>query len=184
MVVGGVDTRAGAIVCIVVFCSISNIVGRAVDKLAPILLRLSCVLMAVAVRTCMPGRVHVAAHPISSPPSVCLLVGRHVLNVEKQAMRACIAWTKQSNNKQVLLKCLLLPACVVAVLLCRTALPTLDIAEGALNKLIDTYKKLLPQLGGYLTHAGVCMISNSHIPFTQGWGDMGVFCVGYIGHNC
>lgn len=34
------------------------------------------------------------------------------------------------------------------------ALPTLDIAEGALNKLIDTYKQLLPQLGGYLTHAG------------------------------
>jgi 5'-3' exonuclease len=34
------------------------------------------------------------------------------------------------------------------------ALPTLDIAEGALNKLIDTYKLLLPQLGGYLTHAG------------------------------
>jgi hypothetical protein len=34
------------------------------------------------------------------------------------------------------------------------ALPTLDIAEGALNKLIDTYKQLLPRLGGYLTHAG------------------------------
>ncbi|WIA37566.1 hypothetical protein OEZ86_014473 [Tetradesmus obliquus] len=34
------------------------------------------------------------------------------------------------------------------------ALPTLDIAEGALNQLIDTYKLLLPQLGGYLTHAG------------------------------
>lgn len=37
---------------------------------------------------------------------------------------------------------------------CHAALPTLDIAEGALNKLIDTYKQLLPQLGGYLTHAG------------------------------
>lgn len=34
------------------------------------------------------------------------------------------------------------------------ALPTLDIAEGALNQLIDTYKLLLPQLGGYLTNAG------------------------------
>jgi 5'-3' exonuclease len=33
------------------------------------------------------------------------------------------------------------------------ALPTLDIAEGALNQLIDAYKLLLPQLGGYLTHA-------------------------------
>jgi 5'-3' exoribonuclease 1 len=39
-------------------------------------------------------------------------------------------------------------------LLLSAALPTLDIAEGALNQLIDTYKLLLPQLGGYLTHAG------------------------------
>lgn len=34
------------------------------------------------------------------------------------------------------------------------ALPTLDIAEGALNTLIETYKRLLPRLGGYLTNAG------------------------------
>lgn len=34
------------------------------------------------------------------------------------------------------------------------ALPTLDIAEGALNKLIEMYKQLLPQMGGYLTYAG------------------------------
>jgi 5'-3' exonuclease len=34
------------------------------------------------------------------------------------------------------------------------ALPTLDIAEGALNNLIDIYKRLLPRLGGYLTYAG------------------------------
>ncbi|GIL88258.1 hypothetical protein Vretimale_14135 [Volvox reticuliferus] len=34
------------------------------------------------------------------------------------------------------------------------ALPTLDIAEGALNKLMDLYKELLPTLGGYLTFAG------------------------------
>ncbi|KAG2430247.1 hypothetical protein HXX76_010345 [Chlamydomonas incerta] len=34
------------------------------------------------------------------------------------------------------------------------ALPTLDIAEGALNKLMDLYKELLPSLGGYLTYAG------------------------------
>lgn len=34
------------------------------------------------------------------------------------------------------------------------ALPTLDIAEGALNKLIELYKQLLPQMGGYLTYAG------------------------------
>lgn len=40
--------------------------------------------------------------------------------------------------------CLFLPA----------ALPTLDIAEGALNKLIELYKQLLPQMGGYLTYAG------------------------------
>jgi 5'-3' exonuclease len=33
-------------------------------------------------------------------------------------------------------------------------MPTLDIAEGALNKLIETYKRLLPSLGGYVTHAG------------------------------
>ena len=34
------------------------------------------------------------------------------------------------------------------------ALPTLDIAEGALDKIFSIYKELLPQLGGYLTHAG------------------------------
>ena len=34
------------------------------------------------------------------------------------------------------------------------ALPTLDIAEGALDKLFHIYKQLLPQMGGYLTHAG------------------------------
>ncbi len=37
---------------------------------------------------------------------------------------------------------------------CHAALPTLDIAEGALNKLMDLYKELLPSLGGYLTFAG------------------------------
>ena len=35
-----------------------------------------------------------------------------------------------------------------------SALPTLDIAEGALNRLIDLYKEVLPSLGGYLTYAG------------------------------
>ncbi|DBA92644.1 TPA: hypothetical protein ACH3X1_002861 [Trebouxia sp. C0004] len=34
------------------------------------------------------------------------------------------------------------------------ALPTLDIAEGALDKLFGIYKRLLPTMGGYLTHAG------------------------------
>ncbi len=33
-------------------------------------------------------------------------------------------------------------------------LPSLDIAEGALNMLFDTYKELLPQMGGYLNNAG------------------------------
>ena len=32
--------------------------------------------------------------------------------------------------------------------------PPLDIAEGALNSLMDLYKQLLPQMGGYLTYAG------------------------------
>ena len=36
----------------------------------------------------------------------------------------------------------------------RAALPTLDIAEGALDKIFALYKELLPGLGGYLTHAG------------------------------
>lgn len=39
--------------------------------------------------------------------------------------------------------------CVLAA-----ALPTLDIAEGALDKLFGIYKQLLPSMGGYLTHAG------------------------------
>uniref|UniRef100_A0A061R927 5'-3' exoribonuclease 1 n=1 Tax=Tetraselmis sp. GSL018 TaxID=582737 RepID=A0A061R927_9CHLO len=34
------------------------------------------------------------------------------------------------------------------------ALPTLDIAEGGLNFLIETYKGLLPSMGGYITYAG------------------------------
>ncbi|KAL3148586.1 hypothetical protein ABBQ38_014017 [Trebouxia sp. C0009 RCD-2024] len=34
------------------------------------------------------------------------------------------------------------------------ALPTLDIAEGALDKLFAIYKELLPSMGGYLNHAG------------------------------
>ena len=33
-------------------------------------------------------------------------------------------------------------------------LPTLDIAEGALNNLFDIYRQELPTLGGYLTHEG------------------------------
>ena len=34
------------------------------------------------------------------------------------------------------------------------ALPTFDINEGALDKLLAIYKTLLPSMGGYLTHAG------------------------------
>ena len=34
-------------------------------------------------------------------------------------------------------------------------LPTLDIAEGALNSLFDIYKEELPGMGGYLTNEGV-----------------------------
>ncbi|KFM26200.1 5'-3' exoribonuclease 1 [Auxenochlorella protothecoides] len=33
-------------------------------------------------------------------------------------------------------------------------LPTVDIAEGSLETMFDLYKELLPELGGYLTHAG------------------------------
>ena len=41
-----------------------------------------------------------------------------------------------------------------AMLFSAAALPTLDIAEGALDKLFGIYKQLLPSMGGYLTHAG------------------------------
>lgn len=34
------------------------------------------------------------------------------------------------------------------------ALPTFDIGEGALDKVLGIYKQLLPGMGGYLTHAG------------------------------
>ena len=34
------------------------------------------------------------------------------------------------------------------------ALPTLDVAEGALDAIFNVYKQLLPLLGGYLTYAG------------------------------
>lgn len=34
------------------------------------------------------------------------------------------------------------------------ALPTLDINEGALDKILALYKQLLPAMGGYLTQAG------------------------------
>ena len=35
------------------------------------------------------------------------------------------------------------------------ALPTFDIGEGALDKVLAIYKELLPVMGGYFTHAGV-----------------------------
>lgn len=37
---------------------------------------------------------------------------------------------------------------------CCTALPTMDIGEGALNAIFTHYKEVLPSLGGYLTWAG------------------------------
>ncbi len=37
---------------------------------------------------------------------------------------------------------------------CPAALPTLDVNEGALDKVFAIYKQLLPVMGGYLTHAG------------------------------
>jgi 5'-3' exoribonuclease 1 len=46
---------------------------------------------------------------------------------------------------QYLIKCFTAPA---------AALPTLDIAEGALDKIFAIYKELLPVMGGYLTEAG------------------------------
>lgn len=47
-------------------------------------------------------------------------------------------------------------ACTLPVIYVRfaAALPTLDIAEGALDKLFAIYKELLPSMGGYLNHAG------------------------------
>jgi 5'-3' exoribonuclease 1 len=33
-------------------------------------------------------------------------------------------------------------------------LPTLNIAEGSLNRILESYKKILPSLGAYLTHSG------------------------------
>jgi 5'-3' exonuclease len=38
--------------------------------------------------------------------------------------------------------------------LSHAALPTLDVNEGALDKIFAIYKELLPVMGGYLTHAG------------------------------
>jgi 5'-3' exonuclease len=44
--------------------------------------------------------------------------------------------------------------CPHGLLRALTALPTLDIAEGALDRIFALYKELLPEMGGYLTHAG------------------------------
>lgn len=38
--------------------------------------------------------------------------------------------------------------------MCFAALPTLDVNEGALDQILANYKRLLPEMGGYLTHAG------------------------------
>ena len=32
--------------------------------------------------------------------------------------------------------------------------PTLDISEGAMTSMFDTYKRILPTMGGYMTNAG------------------------------
>lgn len=37
---------------------------------------------------------------------------------------------------------------------CHAALPTLDVNEGALDTIFSLYKRMLPQMGGYLVHEG------------------------------
>eukprot|EP00891_Asterochloris_glomerata_P000605 jgi/Astpho2/605/Aster-x0026 len=59
-------------------------------------------------------------------------------------MSISLACPQQTLLKKPQTKPLLLPA----------ALPTLDIAEGALDSIFRLYKQLLPKMGGYLTHAG------------------------------
>jgi 5'-3' exoribonuclease 1 len=44
------------------------------------------------------------------------------------------------------------------------ALPTLDIAEGALDTMFDTYKALLPTLGGFVTNAGQLNRTRFEVP--------------------
>ena len=60
---------------------------------------------------------------------------------------------KKQAKKQPKARCSL-HALLLARLFSAAALPTLDIAEGALDKLFGIYKQLLPSMGGYLTHAG------------------------------
>lgn len=63
----------------------------------------------------------------------------------KLCLGALASWTLQGGALQHVITC----ACGASA-----ALPTLDIAEGALDRVFEIYKRLLPQLGGYLTHAG------------------------------
>jgi 5'-3' exoribonuclease 2 len=46
-------------------------------------------------------------------------------------------------------------------------LPSLDIAEGGLNTLLDVYKKILPQAGGYITDAGRLHVERLELIFRQ-----------------
>jgi Xrn1 helical domain len=86
------------------------------------------------------------------------VVRTHVLIVlGANCPACCMAWPWVLSTLQHLLcvQNLKQPHCVLLnERFLSPALPTLDIAEGALNKLIDLYKKMLPTLGGYLTHAG------------------------------
>eukprot|EP00698_Gefionella_okellyi_P004772 TRINITY_DN14417_c0_g1_i1.p1 TRINITY_DN14417_c0_g1~~TRINITY_DN14417_c0_g1_i1.p1 ORF type:complete len:1502 (+),score=374.72 TRINITY_DN14417_c0_g1_i1:39-4544(+) len=45
-------------------------------------------------------------------------------------------------------------------------LPTMDIAEGGLNTLLDLYKQLLPGMGGYLTDCGVVNLERAEALLT------------------
>ena len=42
-------------------------------------------------------------------------------------------------------------------------LPTLDIAEGALDNMLDIYKEILPEMGGYLQEAGELVYENFEV---------------------
>ena len=64
-------------------------------------------------------------------------------------------WTESPGSGRYLRPdALLLDLLLTLIQLLPAALPTLDIAEGALDSIFRLYKQLLPQMGGYLTHAG------------------------------
>lgn len=83
---------------------------------------------------------------------ICLTSQSMVATLQSQQVHHAIMAAILKRQRGELIRMLVLHC--YTLLFPTAALPTLDIAEGALNNLFKIYKDLLPKMGGYLTYAG------------------------------